>query len=119
MMFVVIHYVVDADVFTISESLMMFIFDTLMLLMMEILTISEFADREIDQWFMFIFDTLMLMMLRILTLMMFMMMWIWHLEVDDDYNFDIEDVDDVENFDTCKVMMMRILTLKMFMMIFY
>ena len=108
MMFVVIHYVVDADVLTIFESLMMFIFDTLMLLMMGILTISEFADREIDQWFMFIFDTLMLMMLRI-----------WHLEVDDDYNFDIEDVDDVENFDTCKVMMMRILTLKMFMMIFY
>ena len=80
-----------------------------MLLMMGILTISEFADREIDQWFMFIFDTLMLMMLRI-----------WHLEVDDDYNFDIEDVDDVENFDTYKLMMMmRILTLKTFMMIFY
>ena len=36
-------------VFTIFESLVMFIFDTLMLLMMGILTISEFADREIDQ----------------------------------------------------------------------
>ena len=62
MMFVVIHYVVDVDVFTIFESLMMFIFDTLMLLMMGILTISEFADREILQCLMFIFDIFKLMM---------------------------------------------------------
>ena len=61
------------------------------------LTISEFADRDIDQCFMFIFDIFKLFMMRILTLMMLM-------KFNDDDNFDTYKVmmkfNDDDNFDS-------------------